>query len=99
MDGDIHWANIWSNTNKIVPYLVTNRLFATTYFYFCSDCEPFNDERVRHGLALLLPWDSIRDNTRIFPPSDSLVPEIARYAGINFEDLVIWMIRDASTNR
>ena len=29
----------------------------------------------------------------------SLVPEIARYAGINFEDLVIWMIKDASTNR
>jgi len=29
----------------------------------------------------------------------SLVPEIARHAGINFEDLVVWMIRDASTNR
>tara|TARA_B100001123_G_scaffold394982_1_gene476172 strand:- start:158 stop:1078 length:921 start_codon:yes stop_codon:yes gene_type:complete len=29
----------------------------------------------------------------------SLVPEIARYCGIKFEDLVIWMIKDASTNR
>jgi len=29
----------------------------------------------------------------------SLVPEIAKYCGISFEDLVIWMIKDASINR
>jgi|TARA_B110000263_G_C15226256_1_gene472400 D-alanine-D-alanine ligase len=29
----------------------------------------------------------------------SLVPEIANYNGINFEDLVIWMLKDASINR
>ena len=29
----------------------------------------------------------------------SLVPEIARYHGIEFEDLVQWMIKDASNNR
>tara|TARA_Y100000590_G_scaffold461887_1_gene624549 strand:+ start:566 stop:1471 length:906 start_codon:yes stop_codon:yes gene_type:complete len=29
----------------------------------------------------------------------SLVPEIAQYCGIKFEDLVIWMIKDASCNR
>ena len=29
----------------------------------------------------------------------SLVPEIAKYRGINFEDLVEWMIKDASCNR
>ena len=29
----------------------------------------------------------------------SLVPEIAKYCGINFEDLVLWMIKDASYNR
>ena len=29
----------------------------------------------------------------------SLVPEIASHCGINFEDLVIWMVKDASTNR
>tara|TARA_Y100000590_G_scaffold417719_1_gene517714 strand:- start:2558 stop:3478 length:921 start_codon:yes stop_codon:yes gene_type:complete len=29
----------------------------------------------------------------------SLVPEIAKYCGINFEDLVIWMIKDASKKR
>ena len=29
----------------------------------------------------------------------SLVPEIAKYCGINFEDLVVWMVKDASYNR
>ncbi len=29
----------------------------------------------------------------------SLVPEIANYKGIKFEDLVVWMIKDASINR
>ena len=29
----------------------------------------------------------------------SLVPEIAHYCGINFEDLVTWMVKDASNNR
>ena len=29
----------------------------------------------------------------------SLVPEIAQYCGIKFEDLVVWMIKDASHNR
>jgi len=29
----------------------------------------------------------------------SLVPEIAQYCGINFEDLVVWMLKDASYNR
>jgi len=29
----------------------------------------------------------------------SLVPEIAQYCGIKFEDLVVWMVKDASKNR
>ena len=29
----------------------------------------------------------------------SLVPEIAKYCGISFEDLVVWMVKDATINR
>ena len=29
----------------------------------------------------------------------SLVPEIAKYSGISFEDLVAWIVKDASNNR
>jgi len=29
----------------------------------------------------------------------SLVPEIAKYCGISFEDLVVWIVKNASNNR
>ena len=29
----------------------------------------------------------------------SLVPEIAAYKGIKFEDMIEWMVKDASCNR
>ena len=38
-------------------------------------------------------------NTQPGMTETSLVPELAAYAGINFEDLVRWMIEDASFNR
>ena len=38
-------------------------------------------------------------NTQPGMTSLSLVPEIAKYKGIKFEDLVVWMIKDASYNR
>jgi D-alanine-D-alanine ligase len=38
-------------------------------------------------------------NTQPGMTETSLVPELAAYAGISFEDLVRWMIEDASFNR
>lgn len=89
LQGEIHWAKTWDNAPELAPYVVANPLFGTTYFYFRSDREPFDDERVRHGLALLLPWEQIRDGSRMFFPSDALVPDIADYpevAGIRARD-------------
>ncbi len=88
--GEIHWANNWANTAELRPYLVANPLFATTYFYFRSDREPFDDERVRSGLALLLPWHQIRSPEAAYFPSDTLVPDIADYpevVGIREQDI------------
>ena len=88
--GEIHWANNWANSAELRPYLVANPLFATTYFYFRSDREPFDDERVRSGLALLLPWHQIRSPETAYFPSDTLVPDIADYpevVGIREQDI------------
>jgi D-alanine-D-alanine ligase len=38
-------------------------------------------------------------NTQPGMTETSLVPELAAYAGITFEELVRWMIEDASLNR
>ena len=32
-------------------------------------------------------------------PNDPLVPEIANHSGMKFEELVVWMLKDASRNR
>ena len=88
--GDIHWANWWANAPELRPYVIANPLFATTYFYFRSDREPFDDERVRNGLALLLPWHEIRSPEAAYFPSDTLVPDIADYPeviGIREQDI------------
>ena len=41
----------------------------------------------------------LETNTQPGMTNLSLVPEIAKYYGIKFEDLVVWMIKDASCNR
>ena len=90
LQGEIHWANWWANSAELRPYVVANPLFATTYFYFRSDSEPFDDERVRNGLALLLPWHEIRSPEAAYFPSDTLVPDIADYPeviGIREQDI------------
>lgn len=38
-------------------------------------------------------------NTRPGMTETSLVPELAAHAGITFEELVRWMVEDASLNR
>jgi D-alanine-D-alanine ligase len=38
-------------------------------------------------------------NTQPGMTETSLVPELAAYAGITFEELVRWMVEDASLNR
>jgi peptide/nickel transport system substrate-binding protein/oligopeptide transport system substrate-binding protein len=90
LQGEIHWANYWANSPELRPYVIANPLFATTYFYFRSDREPYNDERVRNGLALLLPWHEIRSPEAAYFPSDTLVPDIADYPeviGIREQDI------------
>jgi D-alanine-D-alanine ligase len=38
-------------------------------------------------------------NTQPGMTETSLVPELAAYAGVTFEELVKWMVEDASLNR
>lgn len=83
--GDVHWANIpVAGDDCRLPFVLCNQLFATSYFFFRTEAEPFDDPRVRRGLALLLPWEQIRDAELLFPlqPAHSLVPPITDYTGL-----------------
>ena len=53
-----------------------------------------SDFRFNKGKFYLLETNTQPGMTKL-----SLVPEIAKYCGINFEDLVVWMAKDASYDR
>ena len=63
--------------------IIVNALFATTYFYFVSDEEPWSIPEVRRALGLLLPWDEIRDSEIYLNPAHTLVPPIPEYPEID----------------
>ncbi len=77
--GKIQWADDWDpklikDTSDIVAY----PLFGTGYLFFVTDKKPWNDYRVRRGLALMVPWEKLRSaNFRI--PASTLVPSVPGY--------------------
>ncbi|HKK49591.1 MAG TPA: peptide ABC transporter substrate-binding protein [Alkalispirochaeta sp.] len=79
--GEIDWVTSGMNLSEVQfpETIVVNPLFATTYYFLRADIEPFSDDRVRRALALLLPWDQIRDPDIQFIPTDTLVPQIPYY--------------------
>ncbi len=82
--GEIDWVTSGMNLSEVQfpENIVVNPLFATTYYFLRADVEPFSDDRVRRALALLLPWEQIRDPEIQFIPTDSLVPEIPYYPDV-----------------
>jgi oligopeptide transport system substrate-binding protein len=58
------------------------QMFGTTYLYFVCDKAPWSDYRVRRGLALLVPWDTIRTKDQFYYPSSQLIPSIPFYPDI-----------------
>ncbi|HEY4995233.1 MAG TPA: D-alanine--D-alanine ligase, partial [Aestuariivirga sp.] len=54
----------------------------------------YDDTHSENGELIMLEI-----NTQPGMTGTSLVPELARHAGHSFEDLVTWMVNDASLNR
>jgi len=79
--GEIDWVTSGMNLGEVQfpDTIVVNPLFATTYYFLRSDEEPFSDPRVRRALALLLPWEQLRDEEILYIPAYTLVPQIPFY--------------------
>jgi oligopeptide transport system substrate-binding protein len=78
--GSVDWSEIYP-TAKVQDSgkVVVMPLFSTSYFYFVCDKPPWNDWRVRRGLALLVPWDKIRSADIYLFPDSRLIPSIPSY--------------------
>jgi peptide/nickel transport system substrate-binding protein/oligopeptide transport system substrate-binding protein len=57
--------------------VVVNSMFATQYYYVATRQAPWSDPRVREALALLVPWEEVREGYPI--PASTLVPKIPGY--------------------
>jgi peptide/nickel transport system substrate-binding protein/oligopeptide transport system substrate-binding protein len=82
--GEIHWLDGSLATLNVMDrgsFQVTEPIFATSYLYFLCDQKPWNDERVRQALLLLLPWDQLRTTERYRVPADTLVIPLQGYPG------------------
>ena len=81
-EGTIHWSTNWdSSLLNDRSKIVFNPLFATSYFYFVCAEEPWNDERVRVALSLLLPWQEIRTESSLFA-TNRLIPSFNGYPDV-----------------
>jgi peptide/nickel transport system substrate-binding protein/oligopeptide transport system substrate-binding protein len=77
--GKITWSTlIASDRLEATDRVEAFPMFGTTYFYFECDKAPWDDWRVRRGLALLVPWDQIRTSDYVFPAAQ-LIPAIDGY--------------------
>jgi peptide/nickel transport system substrate-binding protein/oligopeptide transport system substrate-binding protein len=78
---EIHWVATMGTLDKVLYYdtIIINPLFATSYFYFANAAPPWNNEKIRRALALLIPWERLRSTAFQFLPAKTLVPPIPRY--------------------
>jgi len=80
--GLIHWATSWdSSALNDTSNVVFNPLFATSFYFFRSDQQPWNDPNVRRALALLVPWEAVRTD-QVFFPTARLVYQIPGYPDV-----------------
>lgn len=77
--GELDWALTAETESLVDPGIIqVAPLFATSYLYFRSDEAPWSDDRVRNGLAALIPWTEVRNKTTNFA-AETLVPALGFY--------------------
>jgi peptide/nickel transport system substrate-binding protein/oligopeptide transport system substrate-binding protein len=77
--GKARWiaGNVNIDALSDISGIQVNAMFATHYFYIRADTPPWNDQRVRRALTLVLPWDEIRRPYAL--PAKTLVYPIPGY--------------------
>jgi len=89
--GHVHWLDGPGSYEDVLlqTALQIFPIYSTHYWFFNCRSAPWNDQRVRRALALLLPWDSIRSSDLYRLPATTLVlplPGYSKTKGIEKED-------------
>ena len=83
MNGKIHWSEAYVSIPLLFdqdPVIVYPE-YSTGFYYFSDDSGPYADARVRRAMALLVPWQEIREESRYLFPTSALVPKDSEYLG------------------
>ena len=83
--GEIQWiySGFDSSELKVPNSLQINPQFSTSYYFFSAARPPYDDERIRRALLMLLPLNEIRSEDVHFFPSSVLIPQIPGYPEVS----------------
>lgn len=79
----VHWSeayipiNLLYNEDDVLVYPE----YSTGFYYFSENSGPYSMPAVREALALLIPWDKLRNRKNLFYPTETLVPQDTDYHG------------------
>jgi ABC-type oligopeptide transport system substrate-binding subunit len=82
-EGLVHWSEAYLD----IPLLLDRDVlqifpeYSTSFFYFSADSGPYADPDIRRAMALLIPWESVRDVSASVYKTDSLIPQDFSYNG------------------
>ena len=79
--GEIQWiySGFDSSELRVPNSLQISPQFSTSYYFFSASQPPFDDERIRRALLMLLPLSEIRSETVHFFPTSVLIPPFPGY--------------------
>ncbi len=82
--GEIHWLTDLGNIDEIdlQETIQFAPMFATSYYIWNCARKPWNDGRVRKALALLVPWEKIRNKENSYSPTANLILPFAGYENV-----------------
>jgi len=80
--GHVHWLDGPGNYEQMLLQTAIQvfPIYSTHYWFFNCRSAPWNDQRVRRALALLLPWDTIRSSDTYRLPAKTLVLPLPGYS-------------------
>lgn len=91
-DGEIHWLMDMADTESLssIDDIQYAPSFGTGYYFWNAAKRPWSDARVRRALALLIPWEQIRNEDKYYAPTSRLIYPFSGYLspeGIEKADL------------
>ncbi len=82
-EGLVHWSETYLPIQMLMEEddVTVFPEYSTSFFYFSATSGPYADPEVRRALALMIPWDDVREESASIYTTDTLVPQDRNYHG------------------